>query len=139
MSIPSLAAIEEQGLSLKGILKSVFISYGLSIILLAIFAIILTYTNFPEGSIPTVVLIISIISILYAAKMSAKKAKSKGWLVGSIAGLTYMFILYLISLIFTQRPVFDAHVLFVLLIGVITGAVGGIIGINFKKPEKRFR
>lgn len=139
ISIPSLLSIQEQGVSIKTILKGVLTSYILSVILLAIFAVIITYTNFPESSIPTVVLTISILSILYAGKIAAKKAKSKGWLVGSVSGLMYMFILYLISLIFSQRAVFDAHVAFIFLIGLVAGAVGGIIGINFKKSEKRYR
>lgn len=139
INIPTITSIEEQGLNTTTIIKSVLISYGLSIVLLAIFAIILTYTSFPESSIPTVVLVVSILSILYAGKLSAKKAKSRGWLAGSITGLLYMVILYLISLTFTQRAVFDSYVILIFILGLITGAVGGIIGINLKKPEKRFK
>lgn len=135
----SVSSIEDSGLNIKTIIKSIIISYGLSLILFVIFAAILTYTRFPENAIPTIVLVVTIISIIYAAQLSAKKAKSRGWLVGSITGLMYIFILYIISLIFTQRAVFDTHLLVIFLIAFISGAVGGVIGINIKKPEKKYR
>lgn len=139
LDMPLLISGSENGISIKTTLKSVFLSYVLSIVLLAIFAIILTYTSFPESSISMVVMIVSIISILYAAKMSAGKVKSRGWLAGATTGLFYMVILYLISLIFIQRPVFDIQVLKVFGIGILVGAVGGVIGINLKKNEKKRR
>lgn len=138
-SLLSFTGMSEQGINFRTIFKSVLMSYVLSIILLAIFAIVLTYTSFPESSISTVVMGVSIISILYAAKLAAEKAKSRGWLIGSAAGLLYMFILYLISLVFTHRPVFDAHALMVFGIGILAGAIGGIIGINLKTSEKKRR
>lgn len=136
-NLPSFNSVIEQGINFKTIIKSVLISYVLSIILLAIFSIILTYTSFPESSISLVVMVVSIISILYAAKIAAAKAKSRGWIIGSAAGLMYMFILYLISLIFTHRPVFDSHVFSIFGIGLLAGAIGGVIGINLKKNEKK--
>lgn len=134
-----IEAIKDQDFRFINMLKNVLMAYILSIILLIVFAIILTYTSFPEGSIPTVVLVVSIIGILFGAKLSASKAKSRGWLVGSVTGLLYMLILFLISLLFNQRPAWDMHVLFIFAVGFIAGAVGGVIGINFKKPEKRYR
>lgn len=125
--------------SISNIIKNVLKSYILSIILLIIFAAILTYSDFPESSIPTVVLIVSIVSILYASKLSANKVKNRGWLIGSITGFFYATILYLISLIFNQRAIFDMHVLFIFVISMLFGAIGGVIGINFKKTEKRYR
>ena len=134
-----MSIIKEQDFRFANIFKNVFMAYGLSLTLLIVFAMVLTYTSFPESSISTVVLIVSIISILFGAKLSATKAKSRGWLIGSVTGFLYMLILYFVSLFFNQRPILDMHVLFILLMGFIVGAVGGIIGINFKKTEKRYR
>ncbi len=133
------AFIKEQDVKVMNIFKNILIAYVLSLVLLLIFAVILTYTNIPESSITTVVLAVSIIGILYGSKLSASKAKSRGWLIGSVTGLLYMFILYLISLLANNRVIFDMHVLSVFIIGIVAGAVGGIIGINFKKNEKRHR
>ena len=139
LNLPSFNGMSEQGINFKMIIKSVFMSYVLSIVLLAIFAAVLTYTSFPETSISAVVMAVSIISILYAAKMAAVKGKNRGWLIGATAGLLYMFILYLISLVFTHRPVLDSHILMVFGIGVLAGAIGGVIGINLRKNEKKRR
>lgn len=131
--------VKEQDLRLVNVFKNILIAYALSLFLLLIFAIMLTYTTIPESSITMVVLVVSIIGILYGAKLSASKAKSRGWLIGSVTGLLYMFILYLVSILANNRPILDMHVLFVFVIGLIAGAVGGVIGINFKKSEKRYR
>lgn len=139
INIPIINAIDENDNNAGIVFKSIIKAYVLSLVLLATFAAILTYTSFSESSIPIAVMVVSIISILYASKCSAKKAKSRGWLIGSITGFTYMFILYLISLVFIERPVFDMHVLLIWVVGLISGAIGGIIGINLKKPEKRLR
>lgn len=138
INLPNLD-MNEQSLNGAEIIKSVFISYGLSIFLLALFAVILTYTSVPESYISNVVFIISIVSILYAGKIATKKVKSRGWLIGSITGIVYMLILYLLSLIFTKRPVFDMHVLFIFAMGFLAGAIGGIFGINLRKQEKRYK
>lgn len=138
MSISGVS-IQDSGFKVSTIAKSIFFAFLLSIVLLFVFSIILTYTNFPESTIPTVVLTITIISIIFGAEMSGKKARTRGWLTGGITGLTYIILLYIISIIFVERPIFNSHLLVILLISFVSGSLGGIIGINLKKSEKKNR
>jgi len=62
--------------------------------------------------------------------------RNRGWLNGSIVGLVYMIILYLFSSLMYKNFTIDKYVITMTVIGVLTGAIGGIVGINVKKTTK---
>lgn len=115
------------------IFKGIVISYLITIPTFIIFAIILTYTSFPEKYISSTVMVTTIISVLIAGSTATRNVKNKGWMNGGFVGLVYTIVLYLISSIILKNFLIDKHVITVLIIGIITGAIGGIIGINLKK------
>lgn len=117
--------------SMLNILKCVGLAYVITLVIFLILAIILTYTQFPETMVPSAVIIGTVISILFAGSCVAGKAKTRGWLNGAIAGIVYMLILYIISSLIVGFRV-DNHVIFMLILGTIAGALGGIVGINLK-------
>ena len=49
--------------NLKGVIKGVVISYVFTIVMCLIYAIVLTYTNVQENTIPPVIIVITAISI----------------------------------------------------------------------------
>lgn len=118
------------------IAKGIFAAYIITIPMFLIFAYILTYTNYPQRLISPVVIIVTAISILIAGSSVTKSIKSKGWLNGAIVGFVYMFVLYLVSSIVFGSFAIDSHVVTVSGIGIITGVIGGIIGVNFRKTAK---
>ena len=59
--------------NIKTILKGSIISMILTMILLFIFAILLTYTNISENTIPAVVIVITAISLLIGSSIATKK------------------------------------------------------------------
>jgi len=124
-------AINEH-ISLSTIGKGILISYIITIPLFSIFAFILTYTDFPQHMIKPVVLITTIISVLVAGSFVAKNAKSKGWLNGGAVGLLYMLLLYIASSIVLRDFSINRYILTIMIIGVLTGSIGGIVGINFR-------
>lgn len=126
----------ENGVSIGSILKGVLLAYVVTLVIFLIFAVVITYTSFPEGSIPTVVVITTIVSIIYAGTRVAKNARSKGWLNGAIAGMAYMVILYVASCLALTGFVFDRYVIYMLFLGILAGAFGGIMGINLKGSHK---
>ena len=81
---------------LKGSISAIIISA----ICFTIFASILTCTDTKENTIPSVVIIISLISILIGSCISSRKIKKKGILNGAIVGITYISIIYILSSIF---------------------------------------
>lgn len=113
------------------IIKGCAFSSILSIILLTIFALLLTYTTISEGTITPVVLTITGVSILIGSTISSRKIKKNGLIYGGAVGLIYIIILYIASSLCVTGFSLSANSFLMLIVGVITGIIGGIIGVNF--------
>jgi putative membrane protein (TIGR04086 family) len=112
--------------------KGVLFSFLISAVLLVIYGILLTVTSLSETSVPTVIMIITMISIALSSIYTAVRVDSRGWLNGAIVGFVYMLVLFLIGLIFNTGVTLDSFIFFRLLMGFVIGALAGIIGINIK-------
>jgi len=123
----------EGGSGVLSLFKCVGLSYLMTLAIFLIVALILCFTEFPESMIGSAVVVTTIISIMFGGSCTARKAKTRGWLNGAIAGLTYMFILYLLSSLTGKGFGINQYVIAMMLIGMAAGAVGGIVGINLKK------
>jgi putative membrane protein (TIGR04086 family) len=99
-----------------------------------VFALILTYTDFPEKFLTPAVMIATVISVLVAGSTATQNIRSGGWVNGGIVGAVYMMILYLASSIVFRNFNIDFQVITMFVIGILAGAIGGIMGINIKKP-----
>lgn len=120
-------------LSLISVLKALMVSYGFTFVVFTIFALLITYTPLPDSIMGAVVFVTMVLSVMIAGFMVGKRASSRGWLNGAVGGLLHVFILYIIGAMFVTGLVFDSHVAVLLLIGFLSGAFGGIVGINIKK------
>lgn len=114
------------------ILKGVMISIVISILLLTIYAVILTYTSTSESTIKPVVIIITGISLLIGSFISSMKLKKQGMTNGGIVGLIYILSIYIISSIWLSNFSLDLESIIMIIVSIITGMIGGIIGINIK-------
>lgn len=115
----------------KKILKSVLISYILTLSAILIFSVIITYTDASEAFGDTMVKCATYISIFTGGLLSSVNTNKKGWLTGCITGFTYILILILAGFIkngFSISPGLFSKVLY----SLISGAAGGIAGINIK-------
>lgn len=114
------------------ILKGSLLAIVITIVCLTIYAAILTYTSVSENTIVPVVLVVSAISILIASSISARKLKKQGMINGGIIGLIYILAIYLLSSILSAEFSLNTSSILMILVCIITGMVGGIIGINMK-------
>lgn len=112
--------------------KSILTAFGVSLLLLFVLAFSVTYSDMPESFIAGAVLAITVISNIAGGFIAAWRADNKGWLHGSIGGLIYMIILYILrfSLTGMYNPV---NVVGMLATGFFAGAFGGVLGINISK------
>ena len=119
--------------NVKTILKGSIISMILTMILLFIFAIFLTYTNISENTIPAVVIVITAISLLIGSSIASRKMKRNGLINGAIIGGIYLLTIYIVSSIISGS--FNMNIKSIIMIGagIIFGILGGIIGVNTKK------
>lgn len=114
------------------IVKGTFIGLLLTFILIIIFTIILTFTKFSEGLIPLINSIIMILGITSGAILTSKKLEKKGWLSGGLIGIFYFLIIFIVSKIFIKDFSIDKYLLIKSFIALVTGCIGGMIGINIK-------
>lgn len=121
------------------LVKGLLISYFITLPIFIMFAFILTYTDFPEKYISPAVVITTVVSVLIAGSTMSKNARSKGWLNGAVIGAVYMVLLYLISSMTFGNFEVNRYVVTMLVIGIVTGTIGGILGINIKSTVKSKR
>ena len=114
-------------------IKGSIISIAFSLVSLILFSLLLTYTNVPERIIPVLIIIISVISVLIGSIYSTNKINSKGLLNGSLIGLIYIFSIYLLSSILVCGFNINIKTIIMTCMCIISGMIGGIIGINLKK------
>ncbi len=117
---------------LLDIIRGTFLGLILTFILIIIFTIILTYTKLSEELIPLINSIIMILGITSGAVLTSRKLDKKGWLTGGLIGILYFLIIFIISKIFIKDFTIDKYLLIKGLIAVVTGCIGGMIGINIK-------
>lgn len=114
------------------ILSGSIISIIISILGFFIFAIILTNTDIKEDVIPLVIIIISIISILVGSIISSKKLNKKGIINGAFVGIIYISSIYFLSSFILVGFELNLYSIIIIIGSVISGMIGGIVGINFK-------
>lgn len=114
------------------IVKGSITSVILTLILLFIFAIILTYTNVQENVVNPIVIIITAISILAGSSISTLKIKKNGLLNGALVGLIYISTIYILSSITGSGFNLNINSFIMIFSSIIAGMLGGIIGVNLK-------
>lgn len=118
---------------LKGIvriLKGDAVALIITLILLLIFAVLLTFTSLQENIINPVIIVISGISILIGSSISTLKIKKNGLLNGGLVGLIYILIMYIISGITGSGFSLNISSIIMIIASILSGLIGGIIGVN---------
>ena len=112
--------------------KGIIFSFVATLVLLFIFSIVLTYTNISENTITPVIIILTGISILIGSSLATVKIKKKGLFNGALIGGIYVVILYFLSSILNTGFGLGTSTIIMIIVGVITGMLGGIVGVNLK-------
>lgn len=114
------------------IIKGTVISIILSLILLTIYATLISYTSVSENTMVPVIITITGISILIGSSISSMHIKKQGMLNGALVGLIYMLTIYILSSIVLSSFELTLNSIIMILVGIGTGMVGGVIGVNMK-------
>lgn len=114
------------------ILKGSLISIIATIVLLMIFATVLTYSNINENSMPTVIIVVTALCILIGSQITTSKIKRNGIVNGALVGAIYILALYLISSIISKDFSLNIYSIIMMATSVLIGGIGGIIGVNKK-------
>ncbi len=117
--------------------KAIFMSYCLSVALLFITAAAATFKSFSDQTISILVNIITAVGVLFCGFLSGRHFDSKGIVFGALCGTLYTVLLCVLGNLAAQTVNFTSGALTALCIGIICGAVGGIVGINTKRQSRR--
>jgi putative membrane protein (TIGR04086 family) len=109
----------------KGVLRGCVIT----VIIAFILALIQTFSSIGESALSACILITSMVSIMYGCIYATRKINNKGWLVGFLVALLYMFILYIAAMIWGKDGLAIKDIWRILL-ALVTGALSGMLGIN---------
>ena len=112
------------------IVKGSIVAIIITLILLFLFASLLTYTSLQETIIIPVVMIITAISILIGSSISTLKIKKNGMVNGAVVGMIYIVTIYLISSLTGTGFACNVNTIIMMVSAVLAGMLGGIIGVN---------
>jgi len=106
---------------MKEIIKGSLISIGVTIILLLIYSIVLTYTNVMESTMNPIIIIITGISILLGSSIMTRKIKKMGIVNGGIIGLIYIVTIYILSSISETGFMLNTYSVIMILVSIVLG------------------
>lgn len=119
--------------NIYSIFKGFLVSLFLSLLFIFLYAVILVNTNIQENTIKPVIMTITGVSVLVGSSISSLRIKKNGIINGICVGGIYLISLYVLSSIALCGFYFNLSSIIMILIGMVLGAVGGIIGVNFHK------
>ena len=115
------------------ILRGSILSIVLTIAGLLIYSLILVNTEISENTINYVVIGITSISILIGSILSVSKIAKRGIFNGAIVGGIYVIVIYLLSSTINSNFNINLSAIILMAASIITGMIGGIIGVNMRR------
>lgn len=116
------------------ILRATVIAVIVSLVTVLVFSLIVNLTNVNEKIILPVNEAIKVVSILIGCFIGFKELKH-GAFKGAISGLLYTFLSILIFGIISHSVKFNALSLIDVALGIVAGAISGIIVVNLKRKS----
>ena len=120
----------ENNKNIGRIIKGSVTAIIVSLILLLIYATLLSYTNISETTMTPVVITISGVSVFIGSTISSLKIKKQGMLNGALVGLIYILFIYILSSIIITGFEINTKSLIMILVSTVAGMIGGVIGVN---------
>ncbi len=138
MNIKDMArnSTNEKNSKIYNIFRGSLVAILITIISLLIFSILLTHTNISEKSIVPVITIITAVSILTGSILSVSKIENRGLFNGALVGLIYILAIYILSSIINKNFAINLNSLILISSAVISGMMGGIIGVNMNNKKR---
>ena len=114
------------------ILKGLGYSYILTLVILLIYNLLLTYTSISADSISIVTSFITTISAAFGGFYTCRHIQEKGLIYGFIVGICYIILLIIMFYLAKESYIFDITLLYKAILVSAAGGIGGILGVNFK-------
>ena len=122
----------EMNKGITRIMKGVILAIVVTLIMLTIYSVVLTYSSIGESSMGPVITIVSAVSILIGSVITASKMKKNGLVNGALIGLIYILLIYILASITQTGFRLNIYSLIIIISSIMAGTLGGIIGVNIK-------
>lgn len=114
------------------ILKGYIVSVIITLTLIFIFSVFLTFSNFSENIIEPVVIAITGISIFLGSQIGLIKLRRNGLVNGGIIGVIYIASIYIVSSLVSGNFGINMYSTVMIIISIVAGMLGGIVGLNMR-------
>lgn len=114
------------------VLKGLGYSYVITLVMLLIYNLLVTFTSVSGSSIAMATAFITTISSACGGFYASKNIKEKGLIYGLIVGVLYIFCLILVVYLAKDTFKFDIDLVYKVLLTSLAGGIGGVLGVNFK-------
>ncbi|MEF9991002.1 MAG: TIGR04086 family membrane protein [Romboutsia sp.] len=114
------------------ILKGLGYSYIITLAIILIYNLLLTFTGVSGNSIAMATAFITTLSSAFGGFYASKNIKEKGLIYGLLVGMLYIVLLMIVVYLAQDTFKFEVGVLYKVLLTSIAGGIGGILGVNFK-------
>ena len=81
--------------------------------------------------------VVTAVSVLFCGFLTGRRSPRGGLLAGLVSGVIYTLVLCILGKLISQDMSIGLNAITAQVIGVVCGAVSGIVGINTKKQRKR--
>ena len=106
-------------------------------ILLLLGAVLVTYLSWADTMTELLVMVLTMVCVLLGGFRLARHAGRQGLIQGGIFGVVYMTCLILTGKLIYGDWSMNGTAWLSILIGVLCGAIGGMLGVNTKSKRKR--
>ncbi len=127
---------KKNGFLLHSVLKSVLASLVLTGLSLLSVAVIYLNKDLSDDAARNIVTVCALASVFISVAAAGIKLKNSGLLLGLFSGVLYALCLYITGFIAFGFPGFSKGLLSTLALSVLSGASGGIVGVNIKGKKK---
>lgn len=131
LGVPKNVTKENKNIFLN-LTKGTVFAYFITLLVFMTYGILITYTDITEKNMQTIVMITTVVSVLISGFLSTKGVKSKGLLLGILAGIIYFIILLMVAFCVLPTIQFSFKLMMLFILSICSGGIGGIIGINLK-------
>jgi len=99
-----------------------------------LFSFVLTKVDVPFSLLNPISMIMIAFSCVLAGYIAARSVRKRGFVIGAACGAMIDVILILVSFFFSDC--FDLQVLLKLIVSILSGSIGGVLGVNQKAHRR---
>lgn len=115
------------------VVRGSIIAITITLVCLVIFSVILANTEVAESTINPVIILVTAASIFVGSIMSVSRISKRGIINGGIVGMIYFLAIYILSGIINSNFSINVSGIILIICGILSGMLGGIVGVNIKK------